>query len=147
MGDDRLTDEDWEGALPQLGPAYDFSRRVVEKAFSGFNEDHLQSITKAAADDFYDKLQDHICDYFWSDVEMNLQYKMWNAVNDIVDGILGGRKYVFEHYALGERYRCEDIRKALVEQIPREVQDARIADLVAEVEKLTDELQWYRDRG
>lgn len=82
----------------------------------------------------------------WSDAEMNLQGKSWRMVDEIVRGILSGEKWLIERYALGDRYDCDKIREAVARHIPREIMQARIADLEAENERLRKDLGFARGR-
>jgi tRNA U38,U39,U40 pseudouridine synthase TruA len=72
---------------------------------------------------------------------MNLQSKMWHMVDEIVRAILSGNRHVISRYALGSRYDCEEVRKAVASHIPQEIMTARIVDLEGENERLKDALQ------
>lgn len=139
---DKITEEDWKFAEShtQLGPAYEFASRVCERHFEYFKDEHMDPLISAVVDQVREKLWESVEDHLWSDVEMNLQNKMWSAVDGIVEGILGGRPWVFNRYVTGERYNCEEIRKTLAAYVPKELQDARIADLERENELLRSRL-------
>lgn len=68
------------------------------------------------------------------------------TVDDTVKALLSGKKWALERYCLGSRYDQDEVRRAIAAHIPKEIQDARIADLEAEVEKLNREIGYLRDR-
>lgn len=143
---DKITEADWEFAESHkaLGPAYEFAHRVCERQMEAFQDEHMKPLIDEAVKQFQEGLWDAVESHLWSDTEMNLQGKMWRAVDGIVEGILGGRPWVLNRFVLGESYNCEEIRKTLAGYVPRELQDARIADLEAEVERLREQLSWER---
>ena len=125
-----------------LGPAYFTSRRICEQATDGFTAEHLKPLVKTISDEFADKLWTLVEDALWSDTETNLQGRMWRMVDEIVQGILSDKHpWIAEKYALGERYDCEAIRKALALSIKDELGAAFHADLQAENERLRKDLE------
>lgn len=143
MSDETLNIED-AARYDTLGPAYFASRRVVEAAMRDFTNEHLKDIAKVATDSIYEKVQSAVEDHLWSDAEMNLQGKMWRMVDQVVQGILSGERWVVERYALGSRYDCEKARKAIAAHFEDEIAKARIADLEAEVERLKQDNERMR---
>jgi len=81
-----------------------------------------------------------------SDTESNLGLAMARMVDDTVRALLGGNEWALKRYALGGKHDCAAIRAAVAKHIPAELQDARLADLEAEVELLRKDLEWMRDR-
>lgn len=145
-----FTDDDIaEGAAhPALGPAYFAARRVVEGAMAAFQDEHIEQhvkpIIKKTSDELYEHLMRTTQDYLWSNAEMNLQGEMWRMVDQIVKALLSGEGWAVKKYVLGERYDCDKVRATVAQHVPVELQDARIADLEAEVTRLTDEIAWLR---
>jgi hypothetical protein len=68
-------------------------------------------------------------------------------VDDTVRALLGGNEWALKRYALGARHDHGAIRAAVAKHIPAELQDARIADLEAEVDRLRKDLEWWRTRS
>lgn len=144
MSETAFTSEDIaEGSrYGNLGPAYFASRRVCEKAMEGFTAEHLKPLVKTVTDEFSEKLWALVEDALWSDVEMNLQGQMWRMVDEIVRGILSDSyPWIAVKYALGDRYDCGDVRKALALSIKDELGAAFHADLQTENERLRKDLE------
>ena len=131
---------------PVLGPNYFRSRDVVEKFMVGMDADQFAPILKKAADDFYSQLLDSTQNYLLSNAEHNLQVELWRGADNIVQALLSGEKWAVDKYVLGERYDCEKVRAEVAKHIPKELQDARIADLESQVEKLRKDVAFYRSR-
>jgi hypothetical protein len=128
-----------------LGPHYFASRRIVDAALAPLTSADAKEIAETVAKQIYDRIQEVAEESLWMDAEMNLQSKMWRMVDEIVKGILGGDRGAVERYALGERYRCEDVRKAIAAHFPQEIMAARIVDLEAENKRLQDALSRERE--
>lgn len=143
MSDETLNVED-AAQYETLGPVYFAARRVVEAAMHDFTNDHLKEIAKTTTDAIYEKVQTAVEDHLWSDAELNLQGKMWRMVDQIVQGILSGEKWIADRYALGTRYDCGAARKAIAAHFEDAIAKARIADLEAEVERLKKDNEWLR---
>lgn len=143
-----FTDKDLaEGAEHlSLGPAYFAARRVCEKHLEAFEAEHMRPLIDAAAKEFTDKLWDSVRDHLWSDTEYNLQGQMWRMTDNAVQALLSGEEWAVKKYLLGERYDCAKARATVAALVPKELQDARVADLEAEVERLNKELRYYRER-
>lgn len=131
---------------PTLGPHYFASRDFAEKVMRHVEAEHFEPALKKFADAFYGEILDRVSTWLVSDAESNLQSSIWRMIDEVVDGILSGKPWVMQRYALGTKYNCEAARKAIAEHIPRELQDARIADLEAEVERLREDNKWLRQR-
>ena len=127
-----------------LGPAYFAARRVCQAHLEAFEAEHMrpliQKFTKELADEVWTTVQDSL----WSDTEYNLQGQMWRMVDQCVLPLLSGEGWAVGKYALGERYDCEKVRATVAKHVPAELQDARVADLEAEVKKLREQLEWAR---
>jgi hypothetical protein len=143
MSERILTDKDFAYAAqyPGLGPHYWPAQRIVEAALKPLTSDDAKVIAERVATQIYQQIVDATQDALWQDAEMNLQSKMWHMVDEIVRAILSGNLDVINRYVLGNRYDCEEVRKAVASQIPQEIMTARIADLEGENERLKDALQ------
>lgn len=146
MSDDIFTDEIVAEAsrYDNLGPAYFASRAFVERYMEGAESASFEPIVRKAADDFYGTLLESVEAHLLSNTECNLQGAVWRQVDEIVLGILSGKKWVMERYALGSRYDCEDLRAAVAKHIPAELQDKRVGDLKEKVERLEKDLAFYK---
>ena len=139
-----FSEEDMKEAakFPTLGPAYFASRKTVEKFMEGFDV----AMFKPLIDELVSKIQDELNTAFFerllSDTEHNLHGAMWRHADSMVKHVLAGDKWAIEKYALGDRYGCEAVRASLAKAIPAELQDARIADLEAELKRLKEEVRY-----
>lgn len=129
---------------PYLGPHYFAARETVEKFMAQFEPEHFEPLLKKAAETFYSQMLESLQDHLLSDVENNLQGTIWRQIDDSVKALLTGERWALERYALGERYDGEKIREAVAKHIPVELQDARIKDLEAEIEKLHKDISYLR---
>lgn len=127
-----------------LGPA-DFAARDISKRYmEKFQSEHFKPLVEEFAKQFRDKLWGDVTDFLLSDTESNLQGRIWQMVDEIVLALLGKHEWAYKKYALGSRYDCQEIRAKLAALIPKELQDARIADLEVEIKELKQSLEWAR---
>lgn len=147
MNEPILTDKDFAYAAkyPGLGPHYWPAQRIVEAALKPLTSDDAKVIAERVATEIYQQIVDATQDALWQDAEMNLQNKMWHMVDEVVRAILSGNSDLISRYAIGNRYDCEAVRKAVASHIPQEIMVARIADLEYENERLKDALQRERE--
>lgn len=131
--------------FPGLGPAYFEARAIVDKQMAKFEAEHFAPLIDAFAKKFQERLWDDVRDHMLSDTDLNLQGEMYRMVDASVSALLSGERWAIERYALG-RYDAEKVRAAVAKHIPQELQDARIADLEKEVERLRDNLRFHQNR-
>ncbi len=129
-----------------LGPAYFAARKSAERFMAAFEAEHFKPMIDRFSRDFRDAMWGDVVAFFLSDTESNLQGEMWRHADSMVRHVLAGEEWAMKKFALGERYDCEKVRAAVAKSVPRELQDARIADLEAEVAKLKNDLAFYRNR-
>jgi hypothetical protein len=144
-----FTDEDKTKSAKgyeSLGPHYFSSQRAADEITEAFIAEQMKPLVNKAADDFGDKLWTMIEDHLWSDVNSNLQSKMWRTIDEIVKGILSGEEWVMKRYALGSKYECEKIRAAVAKHIPHELLSERVKDLEEENKRLIADNNFYRMR-
>jgi len=148
VSDADFTDADLKQGAESLalGPAYFAARRVCQAHLEAFEAEHMRPLIDAAAKEFTDKLWDSVRDHLWSDTEYNLQGRMWRMTDQSVLALLSGEEWAIKKYALGERYDCAKVRAAVAKHIPKELQDARVADLEEQVARLEKDLRYYRER-
>lgn len=128
-----------------LGPAYFEARPIVERHMEKFQAEHFQPLIGEFVKLFEDKLWDSVRDHLLSDTEMNIHGEVYRMVDDCVAALLSGERWAIERYVLG-KYNQEKVRAAIAKHIPQELQDARIADLEKDVERLTEQNRWLRER-
>lgn len=131
---------------PTLGPAYFAAREAARRFMEAFEAGHFEPLIKKFADDFRDKLWSDIDTFLISDTESNLQSEMWRFADNNVKHLLAGEKWAIDKFLLGNRYDCEKIRATVARLVPKELQDARIADLEAEVMRLRTDNEFLRRR-
>lgn len=130
-----------------LGPAYFDARAVAKRVMAKFENEDFQPMVKKVVDAINEKLWVDVQNSLLVDVEIDLHGEMWRMVDSCVNALLGGSKWALQKYALAERYHDgTEIRAAVAKHIPAELQDARIADLEAEITKLRCDIAFYRDR-
>lgn len=130
-----------------LGPAYFAARRFAEKLFDDSEQfNKFEDVAKEAAKKVADHIRDAIAEFIACDAEYGVHQHIWREVDQIVRAILSGEKWAVERYALGGKYDFGKIRAAVAKHIPREVMDARIGDLEAEVKTLSERLRFYQER-
>lgn len=128
----------------RLGPGYFASRDVAERFMADFEAEHFKPLIEKFSKEFSDHMWEEINSYLLSDTERNLQLAMWRHADDMVKYVLSGEEWAMKKFALGERYNCAKVREAVAKHVPQELQDQRIADLEAEVERLKNDIEFYR---
>ena len=118
---------------PVLGPHYFAARRIAEQTMAKFEAEHFRPMVEQFVAEFRDALWPQFEDNLLFDTEMNLQGTIWRQVDGSVQALLSGEKWALERYALGSRYDQQKVREAIAAHIPAELQNARIADLEAEL--------------
>lgn len=137
-----------EGAkTPILGPAYFDAGAVAARMIEKLGAELFEPLLKDFSKQFYSKLLDDTQVFLLNDVEVNIQGEIWRAVDATVRALLSGEKWAVERYALGDRYEAATIREAIAKHIPAELQDKRVADLVAERDRLIADNRMLRERS
>lgn len=146
MTDDVMTSDDFQKSekMQTLGPHYFSSRRFAEEVMSGVETEFFEPALKKFADDIYNAMLDRAQNWIIGDTESNVQTHIWRTVDQIVRGILSGEKWIIERYALGSKYEYGKVRETLARHIPKELQDARVADLEEQVKSLKEQVEWLR---
>ncbi|MGY3359788.1 acylphosphatase [Bradyrhizobium sp. GM0.4] len=129
-----------------LGPNYFAAREVAEKFMEKFEAEHFKPVIKKVADELYSQMQECLENYLLSDVESNIQGTIWRQIDDSVEAILSGKEWALKKYLLGERYDHGQIREAVAKVVPKQLQDARVKDLEAEVERLKEQVRIFHSR-
>lgn len=147
MSDQALTQEDIESGkdCPVLGPSYFAGRRVAERVMENLKDEMFKPLLDEFSKKFCDVLWDAVRDSLLSDTELNIQGHIYRQVDDCVRYLLSGERWAIERYALGERYDCDQVRAAIARHVPKELQDKRIAELEAELERVTKDRDRYRN--
>lgn len=131
---------------PVLGPVYFSARDFAERLLASFNEEGFRPLIEECAAKFREKIWDDVQDHIKSDSEHNVQGFIWHEVDNIVKALLSGERWAMERYVLGPRYDCEKVRAAVAQRLGPELLAARVVDLEAEIERLTDSLKFYQNR-
>jgi hypothetical protein len=148
MSDDIITSDDIKTAsnMQPLGPHYFSSRRFAEEVLKDVETTTFAEILKKVSDDLYSSLLEKTEIWLLSDAEVNVQGHIWRTVDQIVRGILSGEKWIVDRYALGSKYDCAPAREVIARHVPKELQDARIADLEEEIKQLNETIKYLRVR-
>lgn len=143
---DTFTDEDLRKGSESLtlGPAYFAARRTAERFMADFEAEFFKPLVDDFTKRFADELWGKISEWLLMDTENNLQHKLWHHTDEMVRHVLSGEEWAMKKFVLGDRYDCEKIRATVAKHIPKELQDARIADLEAKLEQAKKDIAWLR---
>lgn len=137
-------------AHPQLGAEYFAAREAAERFLKHWQDEHAEQLAEAVITPVLDIVREKVWDAFrdWllQDAEYNAHLTMSRMVEDSVKALIGGDKWANVKYISPEGYRTEKVRETLAKLYSDEIKDGRIADLEAEVARLTEQLRWARDR-
>ena len=129
-------------SYPSLGPEYFAARRVCEGVMAKFEPEHFKPLIEAFADQFRDKLWDDVRDYLIGDTEQSLEGSVRQMVEGTIRALLTGEQWAMNRYPYCDYRDGEKIRKAIAEHSGDEIARRRIADLEAEVSRLTESLSY-----
>lgn len=144
LPDEELQFENEGGLYTNLGPNYFASQLIAERFVKNFAIEHFEPLVKQFTDKFRDELWTDITSWLLADTESNLAIEIRNRVDRSVDALLGGNPNYIRQYVLGQ-YNDEEIRKAIAQHIPEELQDQRVLDLEKQVSSLTESLKYARE--
>lgn len=130
-----------------LGPNYFAGRKIAEAFMAQFQAEHFKPLIDKFTEQFQEAMWEQVRDYLLENTEHGLQETIWRQVDRSVEGLLAGAGWAHQKYALGKRYDCDKIRAAIAKHIPVEIQEARIADLEAELVETKRNLEVFRRRG
>lgn len=127
-----------------LGPNYFAAQTIAERFLKNFAVEHFEPLVKQFTEKFRDELWTDISSWLLADTESNLASEIRSRVDRSVDALLSGNPNYINQYVLGQ-YNDEEIRKAVAQHIPKELQDQRVLDLEKQVASLTECLKFYRE--
>jgi hypothetical protein len=134
---------------PTLGAEYSAADRVAERFLAHWKDEHAErlceEIMKPVMDAVQERVWDAFRDYLLQDAELNIATCMRHMVEESVRALIGGRTWANVKYIKTGAYRSEEVRATLAKMYADEIKDGRIADLEAEVARLTKSLE-YRSR-
>lgn len=135
-----------------MGPTYFAARRFTEHMLKGSAETDFNPLIKEITDRLYRNIQDSFENFLLNDTDANIQGYIWRLVDDIVEGMLKGEKWIIDRYALSTRYPIEEVRKSLFQMAGDDLKGIYIAELkktIASLEginrDLTDQIRIERD--
>ena len=133
---------------PSLGAEYFAARDAAEGFLKHWQEEHAEQLAEAIMKPVLDAVQDKVWDAFRDhlvgDTELNVAGVMRDMVESSVRALIGGEKWANVKYISPAGYRTEKVRETLAKLYSDEIKDGRIADLETEVERLKEQLRWYR---
>ncbi len=127
-----------------LGPNYFAAQTIAERFLKNFAVEHFEPLVKQFTEKFRDELWTDITSWLLADTESNLQIEIRSRVDRSVNALLEGNPNYIAQYVMGQ-YNDEEIRKAIAQHIPKELQDQRVLDLEKLVEDLKRDLTFYRN--
>jgi hypothetical protein len=131
-------------SFPTLGPNYFAARTIAERFMEHFAAEHFEPLIKQFSEKFRDELWTYLQSWLIGDTESNLQCEIRYRIDRAVDNLLAGNKQALDQYVFAQ-YNHEDVRKAIAAHVPKEIQDARVADLEAQVSELKQSLKYYQE--
>ncbi len=135
---------------PNLGAEYFAAREASERFLKHWQEEHAKllfdAIAKPVLDEVTEKVWDAFRDFLISDAESNIASQMREMVESSVRALIGGEKWANVKYISPAGYKTEKVRETLAKLYSDEIKDGRIADLEAQVARLTEQLRWARER-
>jgi hypothetical protein len=129
---------------PTIEPEWTHGHEKAAQVLKQFEAEHFKPILKTLSDAMTEHLWDIFRNYLLSDTESNLECYMRQRIERSVQALLGCEQWVVEKYVMDKYDSGKQIRKTLAALIPRELQEARIADLEAELANVQEELQRER---
>lgn len=146
--EDIFTLEDRENSdrYDSLGPEYFAARRMARRFMEAFGADNFKPLIDEFTKRFNDELWTGVVASLIDDTESNIQLETSRMVEGTVRAILSGERWALNRYVLASKYDSGSVREAVVKHIPKELQDARITDLEAEIAQLRSDLKYYRER-
>lgn len=132
-----------------LGPSYFAASELCENFFSEWEPENLEGIAQKVAEEISGKIHNELRDFIWDgQLESSLQSKAYQMVDDTVKALLTGEKWAIDRYVMNDRYNDGAVlREKLARMIPQEIQDKRIADLEAQLEKIKKERDEWIERA
>jgi hypothetical protein len=147
MGDTEKTDAELCVRCPTLEPEWTRGQEKAEAVMKQFQAEHFKPLLKTLSDAMTEHLWNLLRDYLLQDTESNLQGHMRDRIERSVQALLGAEQWAVDKYVMGKYSEGKQIRAKLAALIPKDIQDARIQDLNAEIVQLKDDLQRERDRN
>lgn len=133
-------------AYPSLGPNYEAGRIIAERFMAQFQEQQFRSLIDKFAGEFQDRLWSDLEASLLSDTESNLAGTIWRRVEATVEALLSGKEWALRQYVTDKKYSDgEEIRAAIAKHIPKELQDAQVADRDDKIFKLENENKRLRE--
>ena len=130
---------------PTLGVEYFAARSIATRFVKKFSEEDFKPLIDKFTDQFREALWGDITAWLLSDTESNLQSEIRFRIERVIECLLMGNMNYINQFVLPEYSTFgEQIREAVAKAVPKEVQDARIADLEKEVTRLKESLEANR---
>ena len=145
MLDEEKTDAELCVDYPNLEPERTRGRQKAEAVMQQFQAEHFKPLLKTLSDAMTEHLWDIFRDYLLSDTESNLEGHMRDRIERSVQALLGAERWVVNKYVMDQYDSGKQIRATLATLIPKELQDARIADLEAELASTKADLRREQD--
>ena len=145
MLDEEKTDAELCVDYPTLEPEWTRGRQKAEAVMKQFEAEHFKPLLKTLSDAMTEHLWDLLRDYLLTDTEANLEWHMRDRIQKSVQALLGAEQWAVNKYVMDKYDSGAKIRATLAALIPKELQDARIADLEAQLATTKADLQRERD--
>lgn len=135
---------------PNLGGEYFAAHAASERFMATWKEEHAEKfaddIMKPVMDMVMSRVWDAFREFMMADAEQNVADEMRRMVESSVKALIGGDRWANVKYISPEGYGTDKVRATLAKLYSDEIKDGRIADLEREVERLSKDLAWYRQR-
>lgn len=132
---------------PNLGANYFAARDIAEKFMEKFEAEQFKPLIDKFVDQFRERVWDDFAAFLLSDTEGNLHIQIRQRVDRAIEALLTGNANYIAQFVMPEHSSFgEQIREAVANVIPAELQDQRIKDLESENKRLRESLEFARER-
>lgn len=141
---DIFTDDDMkqgEGMAP-LGPAYFASQRIVEGLMEGADAEPFKAVVERCSEQIREAVYEYVEDHLMSDLESNIQSRVWRMVDDTVNALLTGEQWAMQRYPYNKYTDGQKVREAVAKHGGDALLMARIADLEEANKRLHESLSY-----
>jgi hypothetical protein len=118
-----------QAEISGLSPSYYTARRFVDEVLEDVHGVKFDDVIKGLTDRVYEEMQIILESHLWSDAGANIQSRIHNTVDDIVNALLRGKGWALQQYVFTSGYNGEEIRKAIAVHAKDELYDFRIKEL------------------
>lgn len=130
-----------------LGPVYFSAQDAAKRFIDQWKIEHLEPLVEDICKGIQQKIWRDFEDWLLCDTECNLQSRIKNMVDDVVEAIISGEEWALNRYVLAQSYSGERVRKGIFENAAEPIINQRIKDLEKELERAKKDLEFHQSRN